>query len=337
MKVNVNGDVTMCCYQTTYLGNVLRSSIEEIWNSQLANEIRQATKENWLHWACTGWGGCPYLGKKLEPTETATFNPRMPMSLELDLPTSHCNIGGTNPNDKNPACIMCPRNAKKVQETEIIMLDQTELIVEKLKPLVPYIKTFSVLGVAEPFWKDLLFKIFDQMDFRNHKNHIFFWTYTNGSCCSEERMKRFLDYTNSSLIQVSVDAATPETYVKIRRRNFFDLIKKNLIAYNKMRGPGHILKICNNINTINVHEMPMMVEYAKEVGADCILFNPTHDAGIVAEIRPYLVTKHNLLRFVKYRNLAEEKAKEIGIKFEMLREFEQIVGVPTELVQLKLS
>src|SRR5277367_1522573 len=93
IKINVNGDVNMCCFQGGFLGNILENSIEKIWNSPLAKEIREITLKQELHPCCKNWGGCPWLNGDLSKTRNITYYPYMPTSLELDLPSTHCNIG----------------------------------------------------------------------------------------------------------------------------------------------------------------------------------------------------------------------------------------------------
>jgi Iron-sulfur cluster-binding domain len=49
IKVTPAGEVSMCCFQSGTLGNVLRQPIEEIWHSRTAEEIRATTAAGDLH------------------------------------------------------------------------------------------------------------------------------------------------------------------------------------------------------------------------------------------------------------------------------------------------
>jgi len=327
MKINVNGDMLQCCYQGKYLGNILKQPIEEIWNSKTAREIRKVTLRNKLHPNCQEWGGCPFINADLKKTNDFYVYDNLPNSLEIDLSSKHCNIGGENPSDDNPACIMCPRNDPEFRTHPFWETDKTLQIIEAIKPVVPILQSFSILGVSEPFWRNKIFDIFDVMEFKKYKKNINFWTYTNGSIFNETVQKKFLEYTDRSLLFFSIDAATKETYIKIRRRDFLEIIKNNIKKYNSLRSPStQQIQICNNINTLNVHEMKQMVELAHEVGADEVRFNPTHNGGLWDDFNKDIsVNQDNIQQFIDYAEQAKERAKELGICMLEYKKFEQTI------------
>jgi MoaA/NifB/PqqE/SkfB family radical SAM enzyme len=337
LKINVEGNVTMCCYQgSEFIGNIFNQGISEIWSSKLAREIRNTTKKKQLHSSCTKWGACPHVNKKVLHCYDVEYNPNFPTSIEIDLPSTHCNIGGTNPNDENPACIMCPRNSENFRSLASWKIDNTEQILEKISPIMPYLTQFCVLGIAEPFWKDAIFYVFEKINFQKHKKNIFFWTFTNGSIFNNEKQTKFLEQTTKSRLNFSIDAASKETYQKIRRRDFFEIIKQNLISYNKKKNKeDHQVFIHNNINILNMHEMPKMVEFAKDVEANGLVFTPTHDAGFPELVQNIEVKKHNLHMFLKYQEQAQITAKNLQVNLNIFKNFEQITEEP-ELVQINI-
>jgi MoaA/NifB/PqqE/SkfB family radical SAM enzyme len=345
VKINSNGEVQMCCYQSGSIGNVLTQSFEEIWNSELAKQIREFTLRSEMHPMCKGWGGCSFINTDITKNHIdITHHKYLPTSVEIDLPSKHCNIGGENPDDKNPACIMCPRNFEKFRTDPSFSLDNTIKIAESLKYLMPNMESFSVLGVAEPFWRNIIFDIFDILEFKNYKEKIFFWTFTNGSVFDNETQNKFLKYTENSEIRCSIDAGSKETYIKIRRRNFFETIIKNLSDYAVKRQENQKLSIFNNINKLNVHEMHLMVDVAREVWADELWFNPTHNAGGNLDSSAGLLIEENDLNlFIDNQKRAEERAKELGVTLKMYRDFKQVIAKEEiiddnkkQLVQIKL-
>lgn len=340
IKIDVKGDVSMCCYQGS-LGNILENSIEDIWNNDLSKEIRKYTLENKLHPWCKSWGACPHINKDLTKNHMEfPYEESLPISIEIDLPSRHCNIGGENPNEKNPACIMCPRDFEKFRSTDKWNMNNTAKIAESLKVLMPRLYRLSVLGVAEPFWRNAVFDILDILEYKKYKKEILFWTFTNGSLFNDKCQDKFLEYTHRSQINCSLDAGTKETYIKIRRRDFFDTIVKNLVIYSSKRTDLQRLEIHNNINKMNVNEMHLMVDTAKEVWADEIYFNITHDAAGYSECHDIMIKEedHNLFKENEIR--AKERAKELGIEIRMYRTFEQVfqnkINKEDNLVQIKI-
>jgi MoaA/NifB/PqqE/SkfB family radical SAM enzyme len=325
IKVNVIGEVTMCCYQEhSLLGNLLDEPIEDIWNSPLAKDIRRVTYEQKLHPCCESWNACPFVGMKLKAREKSYVHPYLPTSVEIDLPNSHCNIGGTKPSAENPACIMCPRNDPWVQASPDFTVDNTDRIIDAIRCLMPTLRELTILGVAEPFWKGLIFDVMKKLDFNSYKDNVSFWTFTNGSLCNERVMQQYLLSVSQSKLSFSIDAATPETYIAIRRLNFFDTIKRNIAQYAKIKGDNHFINVQNTISTMNAHEMPMMVDYAWDVHADSLTFNPVHNCRSTG-LSEILVNKTNLTMFQDYYAKAEERACLLGVKLHLFRTFEQAI------------
>jgi MoaA/NifB/PqqE/SkfB family radical SAM enzyme len=314
IKITPSGNVNMCCYQGCWLGNILKDSLEDIWNSAMSKQIRDDTYNGTLHPCCRKWGGCPYIHGERPEVEVVP-NRLQPVEIEFDLPSTHCNVGGTNPTPET-ACFMCPRAAKNFQAEP----DLTFQIVEKIKPLIPGLEKLMVLGIAEPFWKDLVFEVLERLEFPKYKETIFFDTFTNATVFNEKKQDRFLNTIHKSRLVFSIDAATPETYQKIRRLDAFDLVKKNIISYGKKRDPErHFTQISNNINTLNVLECVKMVEVAAELGVDRIVLNPTHNCGGLVQIDEFLVNEKNACAFKAAEDKAKRRAEELGVNLSFFR------------------
>jgi MoaA/NifB/PqqE/SkfB family radical SAM enzyme len=272
MKVNCEGDVTMCCFQQRKcLGNILKQSFEEIWSGPIAEAVRADTLKNKLHSTCS-CDTCPFIHiqNELDKHMFEFGDIGLPLQMEIDLPTQHCNIGGENPNEKNPACIMCERHTRFVKQE-----DKLNEVCLKLKPYVRHLKELHIQGVSEPFWKDKIFEITELLGADQFKHKINITTVTNGTILTKQRIERWLEYPNSC-VTFSLDASTPETFKKIRILDAYEKIVDNLIIIASLRTPTQRLKIHNNINTLNVREVVGMVELAALVKVDALEFNPTY-------------------------------------------------------------
>jgi hypothetical protein len=347
-KIIINGwgDLSLCCYQLQQLGNVLKDgkTIKEIWDSPLAQEIRQYTNEGKLHPVCTSWNTCPFIVSEKWYNEFEMHKDHAyPTYLEICLPNTHCNIGGENPNEDNPACIMCCRNYEFKKQPPI-----TDLLCEKAKPLMPYLRYLCVLGVAEPFWKDAVFRVFDKLDFAQYKEQITFTTNTNVICLVERNIDRFFQEVHKSDISFSLDAATPETYIKIRRVDGYHLVLKNLQTFMDYRDRNggserHKVYIYNNINILNVHEMVGMVETAYDLGIGRMIMLPTHDQCGRVDMEEFLLNEKNVKVFKKAAEAAKKRADDLGVLLHYSKPFDVVpppVGQyiePPHLVQLQVA
>ena len=333
--IDADGLVSHCCYQLTKLGSVLETDILTIWNSDLAKKVRSVTDVGKLHPVCTSWNTCPYqVTEKKEYQFEIHPNFEYPTYLEICLPNTHCNIGGENPSDENPACIMCCRNFNFHKHPPI-----TDLLCEKAKILMPYLRHLCVLGVAEPFWKDAAFRIFEKMDFAKYREQITFTTNTNAICLVDRIVKKFFTEVYLSDISISLDAATPETYIKIRRVDAYDLILKNLKHYMELRDTNggserHKIVIYNNINLINVHEMTMMVEAAYDLGIGKMIMLPTHDQCGQVQMGDLLLNPKNLKVFKKAAEAAWNRAEKLGVDLHYSKPFDRVPIPVQDLVQI---
>lgn len=333
------GDVSMCCYQLTQLGNILGdTSVMDLWNSSTAEAIRQETLRGNLHPICHSWNTCPYMVKEKTPYDFQTLKDiKYPTYLEICLPNTHCNIGGENPSDENPACIMCCRNYDLNKQPMV-----TDILCEKAKPIMPYLRYLCVLGVAEPFWKDAIFQVFEKLGFKTYKHRIRFTTNTNVICLVERTIQRYFEEVHMSDMDFSIDAATPETYMKIRRADAYDLILKNIRTYMSYRdrngGPDrHRAIIYNNINLINVNEMTKMVETAADLKVDQLVMLPTHDQCGRVSMGELLLNGKNVKIFKKAAEEARRRAEGLGVNLHYSKPFDVVPPPVEEVVQLTVG
>ena len=323
VKVNPRGEVTMCCYQRGTLGNLLEQDFHEIWGSSLAREIRESTLASRLHAMCGGWGGCPYLVKLPAPRSIA-LGDGYPTSLELDLPNTHCNIGGSTPSPKT-ACFMCPRSSPNFYPEP----DYTDELADRLKFLMPHLTEIRIQGVAEPFWKDRVFEVLERLEFHKYNRKCTLSTYTNGSILNAKQRKRLIEICPRAALFFSLDAATAKTYQRIRRLNLFDLVVDNIRNFVKERGPDHRVEIANNLNLLNLHEAIQMVELARELNVDLIQFNPTHDGGEERDdFRALRVGRDNCERFAEAERKIRTRAAELQIKVFFVRPLDLDFSAP---------
>jgi MoaA/NifB/PqqE/SkfB family radical SAM enzyme len=320
IKITPEGFVNFCCHQhhtNSILGNILHENFESIWFSPKAIEIRNSVKNAKLHNTCNT-GECPYRYQNLQNAtiDIDVNNNGYPTHLEFDLHPSHCNFGGTKPTPET-ACIMCPRARKDFQNHLDATPDLTDRLAEAIAVLVPSLKEINILGVSEPFWKDKIFDVMQKMHFSQYKHNIEMRTTSNGSVFTPQRQQRFAEETVNSEICFSVDATTSDTYYKIRRQNLFQTVLDNIRHWCKLRRtlPGkHIVQMHNNINTLNVHEVPDMVRMAKDLDVDSLTLLPTHDCGgTFPELQPILVNASN----AKVFQHAEEQAKALAAQLNM--------------------
>jgi hypothetical protein len=309
MVLNSWGNVSMCCHQVEPIG-VLTEDVEllDLWNGDIANQIRKETEEGNLHSICKK-GNCPFLVSEKYIQDVITHKDlKYPLYIEICLPDKHCNVGGETPSNDNPACIMCIRNFHIPNQPDI-----TDFLCRKVLPLMPHLRHLCVLGVAEPFWKDAAFNIMHRLDFEKYKHQCEFRANTNGICLNEKTTEKFFSLVDRSNLFWSLDAATATTHRKIRRLDSFDIVTKNLKRWMKMRSKHHKISIYNNINMLNVNEMSQMVEMAADMKVDSIFLLPTHDQTGLVQLGELVLCDKNVNIFIEESGRAWETAARLGV------------------------
>jgi MoaA/NifB/PqqE/SkfB family radical SAM enzyme len=141
--------------------------------------------------------------------------------------------------------------------------------------------------------------------------------------------RKFFETVNTSDLSWSLDSATPETHIKIRRLDAFDLVVKNLrrwIAIREEYGGKKKHKVCvyNNINMFNVHEMTKMVELSHNIGVDKMIMLPTYDQSGVVQLGEMLMCEKNLDIFKKSSEEAMMRSQELGVKLYYSKKFDEL-------------
>lgn len=309
LKIDAEGNATMCCFQQRRcLGNILETGVDEIWRSALSQEIRESTLRDQLHSSCAV-SHCPYT---CAHTRANTQKRRVvlegyPITLELDLPIQHCNIGGNNPSEERPACFHCERSRGFRAQT-----DRLGDICALLRPYMKNLISMHIQGVAEPFWRGRIFEILEDLEFPTHQDHIRVSTTTNGTVFTDPRIARWLKIPKS-VITFSIDAATPKTYKLLRRLDAYDEVVRRLTKCCQLKSETQAVHIHNNINLLNINEVAGMVEVAAKAGVDVIDFNPTYGVPQIC------INQWNVHQFRQAEREIVETSEKLGVRTTFTR------------------
>jgi len=236
----------------------------------------------------------------------------LPQVLELATSTL-CNI--------NPPCVMC---FTRIFDIWPYKGDLDKTAFENLIPFLKGFQTISLHGIGEPLLGKKLFTILDNIN----TDTTFVQFNSNGLLLTEE-MSRNLIKKGLKLIDFSIDAASPETYKKIRR-NDFNLVVDNIKRLNEIKkelGVKHPeIKINMTLMKENLPEVIPFIELAKRLEAKTVhlgLLNPfkeyeIENEGFIFNYQEQMLDTNSEI-FQKTIEEAKQKAKELGI--ELILEF----------------
>jgi radical SAM protein with 4Fe4S-binding SPASM domain len=261
VEVHADGRVFPCCpsWVNDYsLGNIYESDFESIWNSEKAIEFRKSIinrKYTWCNLSMCQGTSLFHSGES-----ASTFgSPDGKASLYPEY-VKFCH-------DKtcNLHCITCrdeviANTAEKAEELDA-------LIESHFLPLLKDAKTVALNGEGEFLASRHCRRLVKEITERYPQ--IKFALCSNGVLCDEKNCAELGILDRISSVQISVNAATQETYEKIMLGGNFNRIRQNIEWLSSLKKEGKIdaLRLVFVVSSINYREMKAFMEWAIELDA----------------------------------------------------------------------
>ncbi len=226
-----------------------------------------------------------------------------PRTLNLEI-TSYCNL----------RCMMCPKTVGF--HTHKPDSKHSEKTFRKIiKEIIPHIHHLNLMGFGEPLIvKEQLLELLEACK----REHVTVNLITNGLLLDRELAFRIVELGLYNM-NVSLDAATPQTYKKIRG-NDFELVKRNLKyvleAKKELNSEYPTLDLSFVGMVDNIKELPDFINLACELGARKVVLQA------LSEVPDSLVHNqdvfiHNRELGLKYYHKALEVAEKTGMTLEL--------------------
>jgi MoaA/NifB/PqqE/SkfB family radical SAM enzyme len=275
ISVHDNGDVYLCspCKMLAApVGNLTRDSFEEIWNSQIAEKVREAILDGSFRYC--NKNECEYfqdheLRKKEEfndrfhreiISQQVTVLEKGPRVIEVDYDKS-CNL----------SCPYCRQENIVAKGRELTRLRRIheKILGNNLKG----VKRLMISGYGEPLASELQMDFLKNLD-RDRYPELRIKLQTNGLLLTPERWDSIRNsHYAIDWIGISIDAATEGTY-RENRGGKFEKLLQNLEFVSGLRKKNEIDAF--NINFVvqanNFREMKQFIELGRKYGCDGIVF-----------------------------------------------------------------
>jgi MoaA/NifB/PqqE/SkfB family radical SAM enzyme len=310
------GDVFLCCppWLDTPIGNILAQSVEEIWNGKIAQEIRRSIFDGSFEYCDRS--KCPFLQTLSGPVQRVEEVVDEDLKIVVDkhlttLPYGPREINCAYDMSCNLHCPSCRTEVVvEVKNSQEILEIQNKIKKEALKEAHLLYITGSGDPFGSPFYRRwiLAMKSEEMPCLRNihiHTNALL-WT---------PRMWNEIPVDIRQLIkstEISIDAASPETYSVNRRGGTFEKLLKNLYLISNLRklGPLDSVTISMVVQENNFMEMPDFVRLGKRHNFDFVYFSRLLNWGTYTE-EDYRKRAIHLPNHPKHFKLIEILEKEI--------------------------
>jgi len=251
----------------------------------------------------TAWTRSGALTNQNEPWPEITS--RMPEIVTLET-TTICNL----------RCVMCPQSYPGIPNPQSMSVET----VERLMKILSDTQIIEAHGVGEPIANPRFFDILNVLEPLRGREIVI---NCNGHLLTEQKIDQLLKSV-LTLINFSLDAATPETYKRIRGGDFNNAVRKirNLIKERNRRKLGRP-KVYINMTLMreNIEELPRFIELGADLNVDGVHFSQMNDW----EATPGWVVERDGWKFVyedqllkHYPELSNQKVREASERAEVL-------------------
>ncbi|ATQ68703.1 MULTISPECIES: radical SAM protein [Methylosinus] len=271
LETTPNGLAYVCCpaWLPTPIGD-LRSGAEKIWFGRTARALRKSIADGSYRYCsrikCADIANrnlmrrdSPEAQKIITEFDSAT--PPLPKRLYLSHDRS-CNL----------SCPSCRKENIVADKAEQARLDDmTERV---LIPLLRGAERVLVTGSGDPFFSNHFRRLIKRID-GDEFRHLRLDLHTNAQLFDERGWNDLRLRGRIRQVEISIDAATPETYAIVRRGGSFERLLQNLAFIKGLRDSGEIeiLYFSMVVQRLNFREMPDFVRLAQRFSADWASFN----------------------------------------------------------------
>lgn len=264
LTFSFKGKVYSCTYnRDIVLGNYPENTIDEIWNGEEANKLREYMRNNDLSYGCQH---CKYFFDKekfsnLKPLVFDKYSDidqvNFPRVLEFEM-SNVCNY----------ECQMCSGEVssmirKNRDNLPPIDVPYDKEFVKQLEKYIPHVKEAKFFG-GEPFLIDIYHDIWDKMLEINPT--IEFFVITNGSVWNN-RVRNLIEKGHFE-IAISIDSLQKEKLERIRKHAKFETLIANIHNFNKYaQKHGRAISLSFTLQKDNWDEFADMIKFCNEIGA----------------------------------------------------------------------
>ncbi len=280
-----NGDVYPCCPSKfgKVIGNLRRESLEEIWSSAAAAEVRESMVDGSYRY-CNAQA-CEYLrearssGKTMSPAALVEWAGGQGLTLPRSSPRV---VNFAFDKSCNLSCSYCRETTFRASSEELTVIHDIDANV--FSAALEGTERIILLGEGDPFASPFYREKLQRYAWARHPK-LRIKIQTNGLLLTPS-MWASMGASHGAVdwISVSVDAATPETY-HLNRKGDFGLLVENLEFIAGLFADGEIRHFHINflVQANNFREIPGFARLGKRLGCDLIEFQRLENWGTYTE------------------------------------------------------
>ena len=277
LEFAASGKVCPCCVVFTKVksvGNMKDESIEQIWNGKALQRFRKLLLLGVTRKTCMP--KCKYLKTgpiSIDDIRTDTEDGALIhddiRNGRVKLLSHPIRFNLANFTVCNLNCVMCTTRRLKQRNDDIpLHVIKTH---ENLKDYFDKKVTIYLSGNGDVLARKDTRELLQNFDSKKH-NKVSFQIITNGLLFQPE-MWETIKHNNYTYANISLDAATKETYAKVRRGANWEKLMSALEVFRKAKEEGKFSSVNLNMTTMrsNYREIPQFIKMARSMGFHVLL------------------------------------------------------------------
>jgi hypothetical protein len=285
VEISYNGAVLVCCghWLPTVIGNFIKSPINDVLNSAKARKIRESMTDGSYKY-CNHLE-CPSLNQDKLPKRSEHWNPCIMHAIEggrfeIDR-IDHLGFGlDLTCNLSCPSC-RTDRIIEKMSDAS----EKTAAVEQKLYPLLPTVNRLHINTAGELFASKPSRRVLELIDDKRCPN-LLLEIISNGTLFTEGEWNRYPNIHNKVWsVRISTDAATKQTFEKLRRLGRYEVFVENVKFLGRLRSSGKIglLVFSFTYQLDNFREMPDFVAFVTSMNGDYALVERLQNMGAYSD------------------------------------------------------
>lgn len=270
------GQVHVCCpdWLPTPIGTMDEDLLQQ-WNGEAATKIRESILDGSYRYCSRKH--CPAIANRTlyhrDSVET-----RIALSVAPNEALPPASIGLSHDRSCNLACPSCRKDFIVADKAEQKRHD--ELFSQSLVPLLQFAERAYITGTGDPFGSNHFRSAIKRLA-QHDLAHVKIDLHTNGQLFDERAWRDLQLGGRVENVEISIDAASPETYAHVRRGGSFERLLKNLAFIRSLRQSGEIksLDFSFVVQARNFYEMPAFVRLGEDFCADAVNFHMIRNWG----------------------------------------------------------
>lgn len=316
-QIDCEGNVYTCCtaYMGIPIGNMFESDFEKIWKSDIARIIRLSILNKTFCFC--NLKNCSNIDLR-EESRTEEFAGEYKYEYKIESYPQMLNISIDDTCNLN--CKFCKLNKKK----DTIIFEERKWLAEKIIDIMPNIEKIYLAGIGEVFFSPIYRLLLNK---KRATKGVEINIVTNLMLFQEKDIELLQLNYNKINIYVSIDAATKETYEKIRIGANYEKLLINLEKLKRAREEGKIGRLVLRflVQIENYKEMHEFIKLAIYYKADQVDFMHMIDCGVYSREEYYeksMLDTNGMLRgeFQEYFNNKEFRKRFVNMDYAFFPE-----------------